>query len=130
MVLTEAMAAGKPVVALDASGVREVVKDQLNGRLLAEEDSDTFAGALQWVAEQSAEQTLALADAARETAEQFSMPNTADRALDCYQGLLRQKASSHKQEDDNWMQLLELIKAEWAIIEGVTRAAGNSLLDT
>ncbi len=50
---TEAMAAGKPVVALDAPGVREMVIDTVNGRLLAEEDSSTFAGALQWVIEQS-----------------------------------------------------------------------------
>ena len=35
MVLTEAMAAGKPVVALDGPGVREVVRDGCNGRLLA-----------------------------------------------------------------------------------------------
>jgi glycosyltransferase involved in cell wall biosynthesis len=34
MVLTEAMAAGLPVVVLDAPGAREVVKDQQNGRLL------------------------------------------------------------------------------------------------
>ena len=34
MVLTEAMAAGLPVVALDANGVREVVSDYSNGRLL------------------------------------------------------------------------------------------------
>ncbi|HEU5359886.1 MAG TPA: glycosyltransferase, partial [Candidatus Deferrimicrobiaceae bacterium] len=34
MVLTEAMAAGTPVVAVDASGVREVVRDGENGRLV------------------------------------------------------------------------------------------------
>ena len=34
MVLVEAMAAGMPVVALDAPGAREVVKDLVNGRLL------------------------------------------------------------------------------------------------
>ena len=34
LVVTEAMAAGIPVVAVDAPGVREVVKDFVNGRLL------------------------------------------------------------------------------------------------
>jgi len=129
MVITEAMAAGRPVVALDASGVREVVKDRVNGRLLLEENADTFAAALQWVAEQSTEQALALAQAARETAERYSMPNTANRALDCYQELLKKNAASHDQEDDLWMHLLDLIKAEWNIIEGVAGAAGNSILN-
>jgi 1,2-diacylglycerol 3-alpha-glucosyltransferase len=129
MVLTEAMAAGRPVVALDASGVREVVADQVNGRLLAEEDSANFAAALQWVAEQSPAGMRALQDAARETAARFSMPVTADLALDCYEQLLQHKAASHEQEDDQWMRLLELIKAQWAIMEGVAEAAGNSLLD-
>jgi 1,2-diacylglycerol 3-alpha-glucosyltransferase len=129
MVLTEAMAAGKPVVALDASGVREVVKDKVNGRLLEEESSSTFVGALQWVGEQSTAKTLALARAARETAERYSMPNTANRALDCYQGLLRQKTTSHDREDELWIRVLDLIKAEWDIIEGVAGAAGNSILN-
>jgi 1,2-diacylglycerol 3-alpha-glucosyltransferase len=39
MVLTEAMAAGLPVVALDAPGAREVVRDRHNGRLLLEADA-------------------------------------------------------------------------------------------
>jgi 1,2-diacylglycerol 3-alpha-glucosyltransferase len=34
LVVTEAMAAGIPVVAVDAPGVREVVKDFVNGRLM------------------------------------------------------------------------------------------------
>jgi glycosyltransferase involved in cell wall biosynthesis len=129
MVITEAMAAGRPVVALDASGVREVVKDRVNGRLLLEENADTFAAALQWVAEQSTEQALALAEAARETAERYSMPNTANQALDCYQELLKNNATSHDQEDDLWMHLLDLIKAEWNIIEGVAGAASNSIMN-
>ena len=39
MVLTEAMAAGLPVIALDAPGAREVVEEGANGRLLAEDAS-------------------------------------------------------------------------------------------
>ena len=43
MVLTEAMAASVPVVAIDAPGAREVVIDGLkNGRLLPEENMDLF----------------------------------------------------------------------------------------
>jgi 1,2-diacylglycerol 3-alpha-glucosyltransferase len=129
MVLTEAMAAGKPVVALDASGVREVVVDTVNGRLLADKNCEDFAAALRWVAEQPTEGTLALQRAALETAARFSMTETAGRALDLYELVLQQKASSYKPDDDAWLRLLELIKAEWSIIEGFAEAAGSSLLD-
>ena len=42
MVLTEAMAAGLPVVALDAPGAREVVRDMHNGRLLTQATPAAF----------------------------------------------------------------------------------------
>jgi 1,2-diacylglycerol 3-alpha-glucosyltransferase len=61
MVLTEAMAASVPVVGLDASGVREIVKDQRNGLLLHEESTLTFASALQWMAGLGSTQRQALA---------------------------------------------------------------------
>ena len=47
LAVLEAMAAGLPVVALDASGVREVVKDKKNGRLLFDDTVPAFAAALQ-----------------------------------------------------------------------------------
>lgn len=43
IVLLEAMAAGNPVVALDASGVRDIVTDGENG-FLTDEDADGWAG--------------------------------------------------------------------------------------
>src|SRR5690606_14716577 len=74
MVLAEAMTAAIPVVALDAPGAREVVRDGENGRLLMEEDIDLFASALAEIADTSPQHRKALRDAAAETAETFSMP--------------------------------------------------------
>src|SRR5690606_26560960 len=54
MVLVEAMAAGVPVVALDAAGAREVVADGKNGRLLPTADPRAFAEGLAWVARHEA----------------------------------------------------------------------------
>ncbi|MEZ6113818.1 MAG: glycosyltransferase [Pirellulaceae bacterium] len=42
MVLAEAMTAGVPVIAIDAPGPREVVRDGENGRLIMEEDQHSF----------------------------------------------------------------------------------------
>ena len=50
LVLAEAMAAGKPVVAIDGPGVREIVNDGENGILLAGDASaDEFAASLRGI---------------------------------------------------------------------------------
>ena len=51
MVLAEAMACGVPVIGIDAPGVREVVRDRENGRLLPEDNAGDFLSALAWIAE-------------------------------------------------------------------------------
>ncbi|PIW60054.1 MAG: glycosyl transferase family 1, partial [Candidatus Omnitrophica bacterium CG12_big_fil_rev_8_21_14_0_65_50_5] len=60
LVLAEAMAAGTPVAAVDAPGVREVVKDKMNGRLIPRDNVGQFANALQWMADLSAAETAAM----------------------------------------------------------------------
>ncbi len=81
MVLTEAMAAGKPVVALDAPGSGRSWPMGRNGRLLASERTEDFAAALDEIGSAPAAQRKELEQAARATAERFSM----DR---CGRGLL------------------------------------------
>lgn len=125
MVLTEAMAAGVPVVALNASGTREVVRDSINGRLLdSSATTGEFAAALQWMMEQSASQKQRFRSQALKTAEKFSMTNTASAALSHYENLL---ATPHQIDDDHyhqWLRLRLLIKTEWEILEGLAGAAG------
>ncbi len=128
MVLTEAMAAGVPVVALDAPGAREVVKDRVNGRLLSQESSSAFADALAWIAAQSPRKTLD--DAALQTAKSFSMNNSARKALACYRNLQPLRSSDESMLEEHWHATLELIKAEWDIIKGVGSAANAALSGT
>ena len=124
MVLTEAMAAGTPVIALDASGSREVVRDGINGRLLMREDSEDFVAAMQWLMELPDRQRQRLREAALSTAEDFSMESCAERALQLYEPLLGQPCSVDDSLYSQWMRLRNLIGAQWDIIEGVTSAAG------
>ena len=123
MVLTEAMAAAVPVVALDAPGAREIVVDGDNGRLLSTETPESFAAALRWVAECAPAERQRLRDAALETAREFSMHNCAARALRCYDELLDGAHQGNEEKFENWKNLLRLIKAEWDIIEGVVEGA-------
>nr|WP_242523969.1 glycosyltransferase [Microbulbifer salipaludis] len=123
MVLTEAMAAGVPVVALDASGCREVVEDRINGRLVLKHSERDLIAALQWLYELPPAEYKALSEAALATAERFSMENCAASAISHYESLVHQ----HWPLDDSlyaqWMRLRNTIGAQWEILEGVTSAA-------
>ncbi|RRQ22761.1 glycosyltransferase [Thiohalobacter thiocyanaticus] len=129
MVLTEAMAAGLPVVALDATGAREVVRDQVNGRLLQQEDTVAFAAALEWIHDRPAQEHERLVNAARATAEEFSMARSADNALECFEALSRQAPEHSREEESAWEQVRARIKAEWDILRSLTRAGDGALSD-
>jgi glycosyltransferase involved in cell wall biosynthesis len=88
MVVTEAMAAGVPVVAVDAPGVREAVADGWNGFLLPAMDVAGFAGALSRVAGSFPGGVIAMGNAARETAERYTIQRCAGEMLLLYGSLL------------------------------------------
>lgn len=127
MVLTEAMAAGLPVVAIDAPGVREVVKDRHNGRLLPEGSPDTFSAALQWISRRAAEPLRAMKQAALETAEAFSMSRSADKALACYEALISRSATETSKDESSWEEMMTAIKTEWDILKSVAGASDAAL---
>lgn len=127
MVLTEAMAAGLPVVALDGSGVREVVKDGINGRLLLDKIPEEFSSALQWLAALSAEDAHKLKQAALDTAEAFSMPHSADKALACYEEVLSRMPPVLTEDFGDWDDVLVWIRTEWDILKSVAGASDAAL---
>lgn len=128
MVLAEAMAAQTPVVALDASGSREVVRDGENGRLLcADASPEDFARALAGLLENPASLDRARTQAL-ETAQGFSRENCAERLESLYSRVLRNKMrpphlppESH--DHDPWEGLLAALRAEWDLISQKTTAA-------
>jgi glycosyltransferase involved in cell wall biosynthesis len=128
MTISEAMACGIPVVPLDATGTRELVTDQRNSRLLQDPSSADFAEVLQWIAEQPALNRLGLSQAARKTALQLSIEQTAEQALHLYGRLIRQQTALPSKTDHQLKQLLGSIKAEWAIIEDIASGASRSVL--
>ncbi len=131
MVLTEAMAVGLPVVAVDAPGAREVVKDQDNGRLLPDRASvQEFAVALASLAEQSPPERSQMRETARRTAEAFSMDRTAEKILGCYASLQPHKDAGWADPEESWEASLRLIKTEWDILKSAGSAAGAALSRT
>lgn len=88
LVLAEVMATGTPVVALDASGVREVVRDRKNGRLLpADTSAEIFARTLAQ-AFAKPEQLARWSEAARATAAELDRAKTSARLLVLYAELV------------------------------------------
>jgi len=128
MVLTEAMAAGTPVVALDASGVREVVRDKENGRLLPREDQEEFVSALSWVAGLSPNERRRLGEGVASTVDAFSLPKTAGDTLALYEFLIGRKPSRKTIEPSPWTSARKRVEEEWKIVRNIAHAAGQAVL--
>ncbi len=128
LVLTEAMAAGVPVVGVDASGVREVVDDYSNGRLLPYDDKQTFSGALQWISSLSADERKELNEKARQTARAFGKDICADKALKRYAELREAEfPRSRDHVSGPWDDAMRRIKVEWDIVANIARATSAVL---
>jgi glycosyltransferase involved in cell wall biosynthesis len=111
LVLAEAMAAGVPVVAIDATGVREIVRDRINGRLLSSETVDDFAAALAWVA--GARESLRAG--VLETAGGFSIDRTGERALALYRELVQSSPAPTDRDRGAWSEVRRRLQQEWRL---------------
>jgi glycosyltransferase involved in cell wall biosynthesis len=127
MVLAEAMTAGVPVVAVDAAGVREVVHDGINGRLLPGDQDEPFAAALAWCAERPAQDYRSLVEQALQTATEFSMAKCAARLLSVYRRVAEESRGKKPRDDSEWAGIVRFLEEEWKIISGMASAVGDAL---
>jgi phosphatidylinositol alpha-mannosyltransferase len=83
IILLEAMASGKPIIASNIEGYANVVSHQLDGLLVPPQDNSALAEAILFlIAHQEIAQQMA--HRGREKAEQLSWENIAQRTLDYY----------------------------------------------
>ena len=127
MVLAEAMTAGVPVVAVDAPGAREVVEDGRNGSLLTRCDPDAITDSLEAFASLSDAQRAARSQAAKRTAERFSMDRCTDRLIELYEHMRQLEPKTAGAQDNAWAQTLRLLELEWHLWSSRTEAAVASL---
>ncbi len=128
LVLAEAMAAGVPVVALDAFGTREVVRDCLNGRLLSGDASvGLFAEALQSIARMDTKDRQAYRRAARRTAQLFTRERSTLKVLDLYRSLTHARAKDKVAEHGLWQTAKRRLEQEWKILGNVAHAIGDAV---
>jgi glycosyltransferase involved in cell wall biosynthesis/pimeloyl-ACP methyl ester carboxylesterase len=129
IVLIEAMAAGVPVVALDAPGARDVVEDRKNGRLLNEMDQQTYTDALVSVLRSSPEESKIMKQAARTTAQKFTINASATRMLGIYEDARSRKSISTGKKNSSQFLLLWRGKTEWDIFRNYVNSAATSVFE-
>jgi len=129
IVLIEAMAAGVPVVAVDAPGVREVVKDGYNGRLLFQESRDNFVEALSWCLNQPSAEFQKLKQNARETTKEFSIELCAPKMLKVYQEIRLKEYVSPERKDSSWFSIVDRFKTEWDMFTNMLQAGAGAIAD-
>jgi 1,2-diacylglycerol 3-alpha-glucosyltransferase len=128
MVLVEALAAGLPVVALDAPGSREVVRDGQNGRLVATEQAAPFAGALRDVADWTHRSGGDLVESVRQSAKPFEMIRCAERMLALYRQIRRTTSGRlEKLDSGEWASAMRALQREWDIWANRLDSAGQAL---
>src|ERR1700733_14248161 len=84
MVLTEAFAAGTPVIASNIAGYRDVVRDGVDGVLVPRADAQALAEALRDLWEEPVRRA-AMARAAALGAERFAWPQVAEQVMEAYE---------------------------------------------
>ena len=101
LVTMEAMAAGLPVVAVDASGTRDIVDHGEQG-MLVENNSNALADAINQLLN-SPEQMQRFRENALEKAKSFAMENLAEKMIDVYRQAIQDKKEDRyvSMEDNN-----------------------------
>lgn len=87
IVSLEAMAAGTPVLGVDATGTRDIVEDGKNGYLVRESATD-FADKLEQILRGGLTEMLCLRAGAKATARAYSEDAVAAGALSCYRNAI------------------------------------------
>lgn len=129
LVLAEAMAAGIPVIALDAPGAREVVRDGTNGRLLGSGTSPTaFGAAIAGFLDLSPAERHRAGLAATRTAADFSVGDSVARVASLYDTLCGTRAFDRKPAASAWQRARRSLEREAEIIGNYARAVGDAVL--
>jgi len=122
MVLSEAMAAGTPVVGVDAPGVRDIVRDKINGRLIPHDNEESFSEALSWVRGRTPAERRKLIAEAKKTSKQFSIHRCATKMLRLYESLRPAEGFQRKSEEKDWFPFMQRVDAEWQLLCNFTKA--------
>ena len=127
IVLIEAMAAGVPVVALDAPGAREVVGDYHNGRLLNVMDQQSFVDALSWSLSRTPQESGTIKQIVRMTVQKYPINSSAKHMLEIYEKIRSRKSISLGKKNSSRYLFQWRMKAEWDIYSNYIKSVITSV---
>ncbi|MDZ7700351.1 MAG: glycosyltransferase [Deltaproteobacteria bacterium] len=127
MVLAEAMAAGVPVVGLDANGVRDIISHQEDGFLVTEERSEAFVEPIEHIRRMGSSRRNELAQNAYDKAAAFSTERCLKKMLRVYADMADQERRQRQTGDPSWEELIGRVKAEWELWSNRLSAAVDAV---
>jgi glycosyltransferase involved in cell wall biosynthesis len=93
-VLIEAASSGRPIVATDVPGVREIVRDGLNGILVEPHQPDALAAAIESLASDAARRRDMGAQGRCFAEAEFDVKSVISKSIEIYETLLRRSGRS------------------------------------
>ncbi|WP_143288102.1 glycosyltransferase family 4 protein, partial [Calothrix rhizosoleniae] len=90
---SESLACGTPVVAFNATGLKDIIDHQSNGYLAKPYESDDLAKGIAWVLENPDRQTKLSCNAREKVEKEFTLELQAQRYLTLFQEILAQDKS-------------------------------------
>lgn len=128
MVLTEAMAAGVPVVAVEGTGVRDLINHQVNGWMIPRDDVEQFVACLNELKNLSDEQRENLRQEIGSTVDRFSLEACADQALATYQQVIdRHSENLRLGQQPAWRASIRAWDAMWRRWLGRAKAVSSAV---
>jgi len=129
LVVAEALASGAPVVALDASGVRDALAHCSSCvQLCADASPDAFAKTLSGFVQRGADQVEKDRIAARAGSAPYSIEAMVENVARLYAEVSDVTRSANQQGRTEWERILEGLAAEVDMLENLFRAVGITLL--
>lgn len=90
VVILEAMAAGKPIIASNVSGIPDVIKDGINGFLVEQKNQEQLAEKICYLIEHTDERIQMGINGRKLVEEKFTWEKIAGKTLEIYNDLLRE----------------------------------------
>lgn len=125
LVLLEALASGIPVIAVRGPAIDDIIKDFINGRIVAEKNT-AFKNAFEWFVKLSQKKKLHIREAALSSVHNLSKENYCSNIINEYEQLITNKPQ-HDKEISSWQKIKRTAVAELELLKIFTIATGTAI---
>lgn len=126
MVLTEALAAGVPLVSLPGPGVNDVLQHEVNGLLVDKAEVNCFSSSLRKLRRMDKSEEEKIRRGIKTSLEKLTIKHTAKKALECYQNAIEKSVDGNKKDRDFLLNITRRIDTEWQIWSNRAESAAKA----